>query len=139
MGFMRLDQSFGIIPIKKEGEEWLFLLVQHHAGHWAFPKGHPDPLERPEETATRELREETGLLVDSFWEGLVLEENYSFEWEGVTVLKRVAYFVAQVSGSLMPQPEEIRQACWCDANTALERLSFEESRRLCQAVIRRLD
>jgi len=38
--------------------------LKNHAGQWAFPGGHMDPGESPEDTALRELAEEVGLKVD---------------------------------------------------------------------------
>ena len=38
-----------------------FLLIQHHAGHWGFPKGHQEKGEDDLTTARRELQEETGI------------------------------------------------------------------------------
>lgn len=37
------------------------LLVRYRSGAWAFPKGHLEPGETPEQTAVREVREETGV------------------------------------------------------------------------------
>ena len=37
--------------------------LKDHAGQWAFPGGHIDTGERPEDTALRELEEEVGLLL----------------------------------------------------------------------------
>jgi diadenosine hexaphosphate hydrolase (ATP-forming) len=37
------------------------LLVRYRSGAWAFPKGHIEAGERPEQTAVREVQEETGV------------------------------------------------------------------------------
>ena len=57
------DQSFGVVPVRDDAKtgEQEFLLVQHQAGHWGFPKGHLEPGETPVQAAGRELAEETGL------------------------------------------------------------------------------
>lgn len=38
------------------------LLVRYRSGAWAFPKGHVESGETPEQTAVREVQEETGVL-----------------------------------------------------------------------------
>lgn len=43
------------------GADGRVLLVRYRSGAWAFPKGHPEPGETPEQTAVREVREETGV------------------------------------------------------------------------------
>ena len=58
------EQSFGIIPLRRVGEAWeIFLVVHRHGLHVGFPKGHADLGEDEILTATRELKEETGLSV----------------------------------------------------------------------------
>ncbi len=51
----RREHSYGIIPLKKKEGVWNVLLVQLHAGHWGFPKGHPNNHETTLDTAQREL------------------------------------------------------------------------------------
>lgn len=57
-------------------------------GLWAFPGGRAEPGETPEETVTREVKEETGLdfrptklLAKSNWEDRILM-RFIGEWEG---------------------------------------------------------
>ncbi len=40
------------------------LLVRYRSGGWAFPKGHIEPGETPEQTARREVHEETGVRAE---------------------------------------------------------------------------
>jgi len=54
--------SFGIIPIFKVQNRFSVMFVkQSERAVWGFPKGKPALGESPEETAVRELREETAL------------------------------------------------------------------------------
>lgn len=55
--------AYGGIVIREDG----CILLREPRGHyygyvWTFPKGKPDPGEAPEDAATRELREETGVI-----------------------------------------------------------------------------
>ncbi len=129
------ERSYGIIPLRKSGKVWKTLLVLHGKGHWAFPKGHAERGESPLEAATRELEEETGLTIVRFLPGSPLEEHYFFTWEGEKVEKWVEYYLAEVSGALSLQKEEVSDARWLSLQEAEELVTFPESKRLCQEVI----
>lgn len=58
-------QAYGGILIRSEGRILLREPANHFDGYlWTFPKGKPDQGEQPEETALREVREETGYLAE---------------------------------------------------------------------------
>lgn len=57
---MDLIRSYGIVPVRKFGREYCFLLVRAYM-NWDFPKGRIDPGELPMSCALRELKEETTL------------------------------------------------------------------------------
>ena len=62
------EKSCGIILYNEKKE---YLIIRHVAGHWDFPKGHVENSETEEETALREILEETGLeaiIFDGFRE-----------------------------------------------------------------------
>ena len=67
------EKSCGAIIIYKANENnHKVLLVKNHNGrYWSFPKGHVEKGETEQQTAIREIKEETGLdveIVDSFRE-----------------------------------------------------------------------
>ena len=61
---MKKEKSCGAI-VYRQRDSWVEVLLICHknGGHWAFPKGHVEKQETEEETALREIREETGLTV----------------------------------------------------------------------------
>ena len=74
------DESIGVIPVYKNNKgDYLFLIVLHNAGHWAFPKGHQENGESKVETAHRELYEETGIRNIEINYQHIFSESYSFE------------------------------------------------------------
>lgn len=128
---MKHDFSFGIIPARIWRKQWQVLLVHHHAGHWAFPKGHPEPGESPQQTAERELFEETGLKVEAYLSNQTLLEHYFFQHQHQLIEKKVEYFVALVSGNVIIQVEEIQDSKWLPLDQAQKILTFKASKSLC--------
>jgi bis(5'-nucleosidyl)-tetraphosphatase len=125
------DQSFGIIPIQIYLGEVQFLLVQHHAGHWAFPKGHAENGETDIQTAMRELHEETGISEVQLLDGICLTENYLFKRSTQTIAKTVRYFIGMVKQrDVRIQVAEIKAYKWVNFEKALGLITFVESRRI---------
>ncbi len=90
------DEAFGIVPILPEDTTYKFLLIQHHAGHWGFPKGHADPGESPLQAACREFVEETGISDYRVLDGASFLEKYTFMRRRQKFEKTVLYFPALV-------------------------------------------
>src|SRR5437773_1824676 len=84
------------------------------AGLWGLPKGTPMPGETLEETASREVREETGF--DVCIERKVGQVEYWFTRaeQGKRFHKRVHYFLMQpTGGSLDRHDHEYDTVVWC--------------------------
>lgn len=112
------EKSCGAVIYQERPEGRRYLLAQHGASHWSFPKGHVEGSEREVETAAREILEETGLTVD-------IDTRFR---EVVTyypkpgVIKDVVFFLSTPTGGVEhAQEEEIRQLGW---------FSFEEAQPL---------
>ncbi len=133
-------ESFGIVPFLNEGGTWKVLLILHREGnHWGFPKGKANPNEAPLESATRELREETGLIVKQMLTDKPMIEQYQFRRKKQIVIKIVHYYAAFVEGALVLQQEEVRDAKWLTIPEALEQLSFKEARHILKEFLRHLN
>lgn len=120
------NESFGIIPLQKKNGKWQVFIVQSITGHWGFPKGHSNgPHETIYQTAERELREETGFSVKSYF----LTESLSFSYEcrshGKYLDKTVTLFLAQVMGNIHPCPIEISEITWWDLDIVEQKVVFE--------------
>lgn len=126
---VRKDSSFGVIPIYQDAGETRYLLIQHQAGHWAFPKGHAEPGESETQTALRELREETGICDVTLRADMHITETYRFSRNGQAVEKTVRYFVGLVrSSAVRIQDEEIRDYRWATYEEARALLTYEQAR-----------
>lgn len=136
---MRQDESFGVIPLSKKTGNWEVFLIQHRrGGYWGFPKGHSEGAETSEEAAFRELKEETNLDVIRCFEPKPLMEQYQFLIEGKRVFKRVFYFIAEVSGEVELQKEEIQNGIWLPLPEALEKVTHSEGKAILSQVLKTL-
>ncbi|MBX2851528.1 MAG: NUDIX domain-containing protein [Phycisphaeraceae bacterium] len=139
---MAKDFSCGVIPYRIVDGERQFLLIQHNAGHWAFPKGHPENSETDLEAARRELEEETGIASVQVDAEHPLEESYTFtKRSGKRVHKRVIYFLGQVPSdqAITCQEAEVSDFAWGSAEQTRERLTFGEGRALLDTALSYLD
>jgi 8-oxo-dGTP pyrophosphatase MutT (NUDIX family) len=129
------DYSFGVVPVRRTPKGDLYLLIQHRAGHWAFPKGHAEPGETPVQTARRELAEETGIRQVEIREKIVFIEHYDTVKRGRDTEKTVTYFLGWVQASAVTiQPEEVRDFAWLNYAEAGRRVTYEETRRVLDQV-----
>lgn len=135
---MKNDFSCGVIPYRVINGKREFLLIQHKAGHWAFPKGHPEKGETEQQTARRELAEETGISDVEIDEEHPFKEHYTFaKRDGKQVSKCVVYFLGQVAAdqAVAIQEAEVSDHTWGSASQTLEQMSFDEGRALLDEVL----
>lgn len=130
-----MDRSFGIIPLRKSKDRWETFLVQLHAGHWGFPKGHLEAGEDEKEGASRELFEETGLRVKAFLDFEPIQEFYTFELHEKTIEKTVSYYLAEVEGDVHLQEEEVQDGKWVPLQYARSQMTFVEGKRVAEKAL----
>ena len=135
---MMEEKSFGVIPVKIVNHSPTVLLVRLQAGHWGFPKGHPEKAESPLETAARELQEETGLSISSWIDATAIQEAYWYTRNHKKCFKTVDYFLAFVEGNVSLQQEEIAEARWISPKEAVSLLTFKEAKATARQVLLRL-
>ena len=101
---MVTEKSCGAIVVKKQDGRYYTLVVRQNAGHWGFPKGHIERGETKEQTALREVQEETGLRVKLI-EGFSCVSKYRIPDR---VEKTVTIFAATTPSTVIHmQKEEI--------------------------------
>lgn len=129
---MKYEKSCGAIVYRMVGENREFLLLRHkNGGHWSFPKGHVEKNETEEETATREIREETGLCVNLCTD-IRLVTSFS---PNPGVEKEVVYFAAIAEDMpLKGQEEEVLALRWLPFAQALALLTYENDKKLLSQV-----
>lgn len=128
---MKYEKSCGAVIF--DGDK--VLVIQQVKGHWGFPKGHVENGETEVETAMREIKEETNIDVE-INENYRYIERYSPEED---VEKDVVFFVAKkIGGEIKVQEEEVKATEWLSPREAVERVTYESSKRIMNDVIRDL-
>jgi len=96
---------------------------------WTLPKGTPNPGESREQTALREVAEETGLEVRIT--GPLDSIEYWFVQSGTRIHKTVHYFLMEpTGGDLSRHDHEFEQVRWIGFDEASTTLTFETERAL---------
>jgi 8-oxo-dGTP pyrophosphatase MutT (NUDIX family) len=98
---------------------------------WSLPKGHIEMGETAEQTAIREVAEETGI------EGSVLAAlgsiDYWFVTEGRRVHKTVHHYLMRfLGGELSDEDVEVTEVAWVPLRELPKRLAYADERKLAQ-------
>ena len=128
----KTERSCGAVVFTRDRGSVQYLIIQSLSGAFGFPKGHMEPGEREEETALREIAEETGLSV-TLLEGFRAEDRYTFSLDGKPISKHVTYFLAEFSRQIpTPQETELSGVFLTAPEDAMAALSFESGRRILE-------
>lgn len=130
---MKLEYSSGGIVFKKENNALFVLLAQHGLYHgWGFPKGLiGDTLENEskEDTAVREVKEETG--IDAKILKGPYSESYWYVYKGEKRKKTVYYYIMEfVGGDFSQKDQEMENVEWLPIIEVEQRLSFKQTKKL---------
>ncbi|MBQ1350205.1 MAG: NUDIX domain-containing protein, partial [Ruminococcus sp.] len=114
------EKSCGGIIFYKTRQNTKILLVKNNNGrYWSFPKGHIEDGETEQQTAIREIKEETGLDVTITPGFREISEYCPFG----KIRKRVVFFLARAfTDNVKIQEEEIDSYIWVD---------LQQARKLC--------
>ena len=125
------EHSCGAVVFRKINDEYRFLLIKNRrSNHWGFPKGHMEKGETQEETATREVLEETGVHIRIFSD-FSYESRYKI---GAKIEKRVDVFLAVTEDTqTVIQKEEIEDYIWLRYAEALSTLRFDNDKEILMA------
>ena len=127
---MITEKSCGAVVFTKEQGNIQFVIIRSKEGIYGFPKGHMEGTESEEETALREVLEETGLTVNLL-PGFKNEDMYTYIRNGEKRSKRVVYFLGEYSNQLpVAQETEVASISLMDYNSAMAVFQFDNLKEL---------
>ncbi|MFL6143897.1 MAG: NUDIX hydrolase [Labedaea sp.] len=105
---------------------------------WSLPKGHIEEGETPEQTAMREVAEETGISSEVLRPlGTI---DYWFVADNRRIHKTVHHYLMQaVAGELSDADVEVTEVAWVALDELDERLAYADERRLVRKARELLD
>lgn len=132
------EYSYGVIPIKKIGDDLLFLLICHKKGHWDFPKGRAEEGEHdPVKVALRELEEEGCVSECRLVSDVVFEDTYQTSYNGIQCDKTVRYFLGIVLAESVPHEDpdgDIVERKWVAYDEAVQTLTYPRKKEIVASV-----
>jgi 8-oxo-dGTP pyrophosphatase MutT (NUDIX family) len=141
---MRREFSAGGVLVRNLGGRPMLAAIRPQGkpeGLWALPKGLIGPGEKAEQTALREVVEETGVT------GRTVEKlgdvRYVYTWQGERVFKVVSFFLMRAGrgriGEITPEMQgEVAEACWLPLEEAPRLLAYKGEREMAQKAWDRL-
>lgn len=126
------ESSCGAVVFRVENGEKKYLLIRNkRSAHWGFPKGHIEPGETQEETAIREVLEETGLNIKILPQ-FSQKSEYTIQGK---IEKSVIIFLAETKEKdYTIQQEEIEECDWFNFEDALKTLNYDNDKRILMQV-----
>lgn len=120
--------------IYRRGKNQIEVALIHTGKRWGLPKGHVEPGEHIEETAVREVREETGL------QGKIERKlgPIAYRYRGksprggpIRIAKRVTFFLLEyLEGEVHGHDYEVDEARWFALDEALAKISFASEQKI---------
>ncbi len=128
---MKFEFSAGGLVYKKEKGE-LYILVSQHSQHlgWVFPKGligdHVKG-EKKENTAVREVEEETGAKAEIA--EAIKPVTYWYVLDGEKIKKTVYYFIMKYKGGdISKHDHEMADVKWVENDKVAETLTYKSDK-----------
>lgn len=107
----------------------------------ALPKGNVDAGEEPQETAVREVREETGITAEPVTKLADIKYVYSRKWsDNAKIFKIVSFFLmkyrsGQIDDVKANMRHEVRRAYWLPLEEAKTHLSYKGEKQMAQKAL----
>jgi 8-oxo-dGTP pyrophosphatase MutT (NUDIX family) len=138
---MRREFSAGGVLVRRLRGGWVFAAIRpagKQAGLWALPKGLVGSRERAEETAVREVAEETGAAGRLV--GKLGDVRYVYTWRGERVFKVVSFYLLRYSrgrlGDLPPATaHEVAEVRWLPLEDGPTLLAYKGEKEMAERAV----
>lgn len=131
---MKFEFSAGGVVYKKGGNNILILVAQHSQHHgWVFPKGIiGDHIkgEKKEDTAVREVEEETGIKAKILKP--LTPVSYWYVFENEKIKKTVYYFLMDFVEDTKKRDLEMENVEWISIEDVENKLSYKSDKQVWQ-------
>ena len=140
-GIIKRQVSSGGVVFRKNNSSIEVALIAVKSGKvWCLPKGSIDKGESPEETALREVTEETGLkgrLIEKLGEIMYW---YYLKEEAAKCKKTVHFFLIEYeSGDFSRHDWEVESVAWFPINEAIKKARYRGEREIIEKAKEKLD
>jgi 8-oxo-dGTP diphosphatase len=130
MRTVREISSGGVVYRKNRGVVEVALIRIRN--RWGLPKGQVEEGEELQETALREVREETGLegkIVAKLDDITYWYTSKTKDGEAVKIFKRVYFYLIRYSrGDVARHDQEVEEACWFPLTEAQRQIAYPTER-----------
>ncbi len=138
---MKREFSAGGVLVRRLDGRWMVAAIRpagKKPGLWALPKGRIDAGERGEETALREVAEETGAHGRSL--GKLGDVRYWFNWRGERIFKVVSFFLVRYEGGRLGDVppafrHEVAEVRWLPLEDAPRLLAYGGEREMARKAL----
>jgi len=148
--------SAGGVVLRQVKGRWNIAVIQpqgkgpgevkgHKEGVFALPKGLVDPGEKPEQTAIREVLEETGVTAKLIQKLGDVKYIYTRTFaDGERVFKVVSFYLLEYRsgkiGDITPEMQhEVSRALWLPLDEAVKKLSYKGERQMAAKAVEYLE
>lgn len=128
----------GVVYRQKDKGKTIEWLICKHSGYhkWVLPKGIVEEKESPEDTALREVNEETGVKAKII-NKIMPDVAYKYTKNGILVDKKVEFFLMEyASGDIKDHCWEMEEIKWIKAEEALKLLEFPTEKRVFEEAVK---
>lgn len=138
---MRREFSAGGVVVRRLRGRWMMAAIRPGGkaeGVWALPKGLIGRGEDPEETARREVEEETGVRARAVRK--LGDVRYVYTWHGERVFKVVSFYLFRYSGGRLGDlppalAHEVAEARWLPLEEAPSLLAYAGEREMAERAL----